>query len=329
GLDSSGEFRWTVPKVDAERALVRATARAPSGEAGSDVSRRPFVIDSTPPRAVVAFDASAQDVPVPLATEEPPPVVLPEEPVAEEGFGPDAGSGEAGPRPPKTPREIVRARAHVDARRYDEAVVELKAFLEDKPGDAEANLLLGVALARATDRLGSAGRPRPEELLRRYGEAEAALRTALVAEPESNDARVWIGACLLGKAEVYHVRLRRRPAAAKAAADAAAALAKALSTDPNAPDEYLYAGLAHYILAANGPKRARAGEADRATALFTRALEGAAPSTAGRAHFYLAGLAQGRGEDEAALRHWRKVVEVLGPKSPLAIAAHRRMSPAQ
>ncbi|MHC5054722.1 MAG: hypothetical protein ACYTKD_08395 [Planctomycetota bacterium] len=326
GLGPSGEFRWTVPKVDAERALVRATARAPSGEAGSDVSRRPFVIDSTPPRAVVAFDASAQDVPVPLATEEPPPVVLPGGPVAAEGFGPDAGSGEAGPRPPKTPREIVRARGHVDARRYDEAVEELKPFLEEKPADAEANLLLGVALARATDRFGSAGRPRPEELLRRYGEAEAALRTALVAEPESNDARVWIGACLLGKAEVYHVRLRRRAAAAKAAADAAAALTKALSMDPNAPDEYLYAGLAHYILASDGPKRSRAGEADRAATLFRRALEGAAPSTAGRAHFYLAGLAEGRGDGKAALGHWKKVVEILGAKSPLAAAARRRMA---
>jgi len=323
GLGPSGEHPWALPKIDSKQAVVRATARARSGEEGTDVSRRPFVIDSTPPRAVVAFDASVQDVPVPLATEEPPPVVLPEEPVAADWVHPGDAPRETAP-PPK-PRELVRAREHVDARRYDEAIGELRPFLQGSPADAEANTLLGIALARSADRLGNTGRPRPEELLRRYGEAEAALRSALAADPVSNDARVWMGACLLGKAEVYHVRLRRRAAAAEAAAAASIVLGKALSIEPNAPDEYLYAGLAHYMLASNGPRRRRSHEARRAAELFSKALDGADPLTAGRAHFYLAGLAERRGDAEAALGHWKKVVETLDAKSPLVAAARRRI----
>lgn len=321
GLAASGRHEWTMPKVDTERALVKVTARSPSGERGSDVSRRHFAIDSTPPRAVVAFDPSAQDAPVPLATKDPPPVVLPEQPMAQVHFGPKPVR--AGP--PPTPREIVRARKHLGARKYDAAIAEIRPFLEEKPGSVEANLLLGMALARATDRLGGTRSARPEELLRRYGEAEGALRTALGVDPSSNDARVWAGACLLGKAEVYHVRLRRRSAAAKSAAAAAAELAKSLSTEPNAPDEYFYAGLARYILAADGPKHERSAEAGRAAALFAQAINGASASTAGRAHFYLAGLAEGRGEREAALEHWEKVVELLGAKSPFAAAARKRI----
>jgi hypothetical protein len=183
-----------------------------------------------------------------------------------------------------------------------------------------------MALARATDRFGGTRAARPEELLRSYGEAEGALRTTLASEPTSNDARVWVGACLLGMAEVYHVRLRRRSAAAKSAAAASAELAKALLTEPNAPDEYFYAGLAHYILAADGPKRERSAEAGKAAALFAQAIDGASASTAGRAHFYLAGLAEGRGEREGALEHWEKVVELLGKKSPFAAAARKRMA---
>jgi len=323
GLEPSGEHSWALPKVDTDQALVRATARARSGEAGSDVSRRPFVIDSTPPRAVVVFDASVQDVPVPLATEEPPPIVLPEEPVAADWIHPSHAPRETGP-PPK-PRELVRAREHIDARRYDEAIGVLRPFLERRPADAEANTLLGIALARSADRLGNTGAPRPEELLRRYGEAEAALRSALEAAPDSNDARVWTGACLLGKAEVYHVRLRRRADAAKVARDASTVLGKALLTEPNAPDEYLYAGLAHYILASDGPRRRRPREAHRAAELFSKALDGADPLTAGRAHFYLAGLAERRGDAKAALGHWKKVVETLDAKSPLVAAARRRI----
>jgi len=323
GLAASGEHPWTLPRIDCKQTLVRATARARSGEEGTDVSRRPFVIDSTPPRAVVAFDASVQDVPVPLATEEPPPVVLPEEPMAADWLVPGRGPPEAAP-PPK-PRELVHAREHVDARRYDEAIGELRPFLEREPADAEANTLLGIALARSADRLGNTGTPRPEELLRRYGEAEAALRSALEADPDSNDASVWTGACLLGKAEVYHVRLRRRAAAAEAARDASTVLGKALLIEPNAPDEYLYAGLAHYILASDGPRRRRPREAHKAGELFSKALDGADALTAGRAHFYLAGLAERRGDAEAALGHWNKVVEALDAKSPLVAAARRRI----
>jgi hypothetical protein len=319
GLAHSGGHDWTLPKADTKQALLKVTARAPSGEIGSDTSRRPFVIDSTPPRAVVAFDASAQDVPVPLATKEPPPVILPELPAIEEGADPNK------PAPPRTPREIVRAREHVEARRYDEAVAGLRSFLERKPTDAEANLLLGIALARATDRLGSTGRARPEELLRRYGEAEAALKIGLAADPNSNDARVWIGACLLGKAEVYHVRLRRRAAAAKAAAGAAAVLEKSLEIDPNASDEYFYAGLAHYMLASDGPKRRRPRERRKAAALFAKVLDEADQSTAGRAHFYLAGLAEISGKGDTAREHLKKVVELLGEKSAFAVAAQKRI----
>ena len=96
--------------------------------------------------------------------------------------------------------------------------------------------------------------------------------------------------------------------------------------DPNAPDEYFYAGLAHYILASDGPKRERPGEAGEAAALFARALDGADPSTAGRAHFYLAGLAEGRGDKKVALGHWKKVVELLGAKSGFAATARRRIA---
>ncbi|MHC4202164.1 MAG: hypothetical protein ACYSU0_19405, partial [Planctomycetota bacterium] len=73
----SCELSWTLPRADTAKALVRVTARNEAGEVGRAVSGRPFTIDSTPPRAIVRFDPSAEEAPAPPAVEEPPPMNIP------------------------------------------------------------------------------------------------------------------------------------------------------------------------------------------------------------------------------------------------------------
>ena len=64
---ASGVHAWKLPRADTERAMVRVRAAGPAGVSGEAVSKRPFVIDSTPPRASLRFDPGAQEVAAGLA----------------------------------------------------------------------------------------------------------------------------------------------------------------------------------------------------------------------------------------------------------------------
>ncbi len=312
----SCELSWTLPRADTEKALVRVTARNQAGEVGRAVSGRPFTIDSTPPRAVVRFDPSAEKAPAPTAVEEPPPMNIPELPE---------------PRRAE-PEAIARARKHLAARRYDQAIEALGSFLTRAPGDVGANILLGQALARWTDRLAREGRLGPEEILRRYGRAAGALETAVRTDDGSGEAHFWLGICHYQRARALYERLRRARAASEWAARAADEYERALAIKPNSPDEHCYAGMAYYLRAFSGPAKGRDLLVERARELFEKSLGGIGPgalskatrratalrATAGRARWHLADLAVRRSEDSEALKHARAALELLGEASDLA-----------
>ena len=312
GQPSSGEFAWRLPRADTEKALVRVTVRGvtvrgvTAGNEAGDVARaisgRPFTIDSTPPRAVVRFDPSAQAEPAPLAVEEPPPLDVPEEP-------------EAGPAPPEA---IVRARELLAARRYEEAVSALEALLARAPLDARANVLLGQALARSTDRLVREQKLGPEEILRGYDRAAAAFGAAVRADDTLEEGHFWLGVCHYQRARVLYERFRRARAASEWAERATDEYGKALSIEPNSADEYCYAGMAYQLLAFAGPARKRPGLLERARDLFEKSLHGASPATAGRAHWHLAQFAARRRDHPGALSHARAALESLGEDSGVA-----------
>jgi len=312
----SCEFSWTLPRADTEKALVRVTARNEAGEVGRAVSGRQFTIDSTPPRAVVRFDTSAEEAPAPLAVEKPPPMNIPELP--------EPGRAE--------PEAITRAREHLAARRYDQAIEALGSFLRRAPGSVRANILLGQALARWTDRLAREGRLEPEEILRRYGRAAAAFETAVRAADGSGEAHFWLGICHYQRARTLYERLRRARAASEWAARAADEYELTLAIKPNSPDEYCYAGMAYFLQAFSGPAKGRDLLVERARGLFAKSLGGITPgslskttprgtalrATAGRARWHLADLAARRSEDSEALKHARAALELLGEGSDLA-----------
>jgi tetratricopeptide (TPR) repeat protein len=312
---ASCELAWTLPGADTEKTRLRVTAPNEAGDVGRAVSGRPFTIDSTPPRAVVSFDPSVEKDPAPPAVAEPPPMDIPEPP-------------EPGPREPE---QIARAREHLAARRYEQAIEALRPVLARDPGEVRANVLLGQAIARWTDRLDREGSLGTEGILRRYGRAAAALETAVRTDDACGEAHFWLGICHYQRARAFYERLRRARAASEWAARAVAEYERALSIEPDTPDEHCYAGMAYYLRAFSGPAKGRDLLLERARQLFEKCLGGIAPgslggagrrggrlrATAGRARWHLADLAARRDETPEALKHARAALELLGQDSDL------------
>jgi tetratricopeptide (TPR) repeat protein len=218
-------------------------------------------------------------------------------------------------------------------------------------------VLLGEARARLADRLAHSGGASPTELLRRYDRASGPLRAALSVDEARNDARVRLGFCRLQRALVFNRGLRRTDAAVAEAARAVEHYERAVAVEPDTPDEFYSAGLASYILAVAGPRKERARRGERASDLFEKALQAArrhagvpsgsrgAPSSAeasegglrslgegwppsavaGRATWYLADLAERRGDAKGALDLWREALGLLGENSPEAPAIRDRI----
>jgi hypothetical protein len=190
----------------------------------------------------------------------------------------------------------------------------------------EASLALGEARAKETARLAADGALGATELLRRHDEAASAFRAVLKVAADSNGAHLWLGLCLFQKGSVLHGMLRRRRAAIEEWTHASVAFEKALSLEPNPPQEYCYAGIASYMLAATSAGRGGDAHADRAAELLTRALEGARRGIAARSHWYLAALAERKRDSAGALEHWREALSLFGDESPVSREIRGRIS---
>jgi hypothetical protein len=325
---SSGRCAWDLPRADTERALVRVRATTAQGVSGAAKSKRPFVIDSTPPRAVVRVDPAAQENLAPVASSEPPPAVA-----AAGSSAPAPGGGSARARA-ASPAAVVRARDHL-ARGSPRAISLARELMEEfvarEPSNAEANVLLGEARARETERLAKSEKLSPQELLRRYAEAAAALRAALAVKPEAderspprlrNSGRFWLGMCHFHRARIFYRQLRQRDDAMAEAELAAAEFELSLGLHPNPADEHYYAAMANYMLAMAGPEADRRERSLRAEELFEKTLvppDGrASESTAASAHWYLALLAERSRNRPKGIEHARKALEKFGPKSAYA-----------
>lgn len=301
-LPPTGRFPWRLPMADTDAALVRVSATTALGEKGVAVSEQPFTIDSTPPRAVARFDESSQAEPAQLPAEEPPPVERP-----------PASVRASAPKKTQHP-ELSSARQHMAAGKFTEVEEVLRPLLARDPYSVEANVLLGESRAREADRLhrASGAKPSPEELLRRYEEAASPLRTAIRLDPSSNAAHVWLGVCLFQRGRIFYQELRRRAEAVFEWQAALEEYEKALRMPPDPPEEFYYAGITYYMLAVAGPERERNSRAERARELLMKALSGAPKAVAGGAHWYLAELAERRGDRTGALEHWNAALELLG-----------------
>jgi hypothetical protein len=341
---ASGRYEWRLPRADADRVVVRVLATPSIGEPGVAVSRRPFVIDSTPPRAVVRFDATEQEHLAPLASQEeparPPP---PDAGAPDAGEDVDAaaagkthkdtgeGTGEAAvpPLPVERvePEAILRARKRLAAGLTGEAASALEEFVAREPWNVEANVLLGEARAREAAKLADAGGVTPRDLLRRYDEAAAALRAALGTEEATSAAlsdrsRFWLGMCHFYRARTLYQQLRRVDEGMVEAKLAVAEFDRALAVQPNSADEHFNAGMANYLLAVAGPPGERRGYMDRTEDLLEKALVPAdgdvTDDISGSAHFYLADIARRRNNRPKGLEHAGKALEKFGPDSRFA-----------
>jgi hypothetical protein len=305
-LPASGQFDWTVPKVDTASAAVRVRAVTDDGQTGSDESDRFFVIDSTPPRSVARFEPAGQVSVAAGTVATPPKVAAPPAPLR-----PIPGTPAHRPATPPPPVELLKATKHMAAGEHDEAIALLSGLVAREPANVKAHLALGESVARRTDALARHGGLSPAELLRRYDEAAASFRSAVKLDAGSNDARVWLGLCQFQRGSIFHRELRRPDAASREWEAATTEFEKALALPPNGSDEYSFAGTAYYMLTVAGPQDKQRTFADRAEELLRRALAGGAGATAASAHWYLAELAEKRADTARALEHWRSALELF------------------